>query len=176
MGFEFNQISIKNISRDALFWNNFNPHPFNLFFNPFTSSDPIVRLGLINPDLDDLKYVCCNFVVYHVLKAKNRSGEIQSPTDACNQTDRDNINGGASLRRCWSIFAEAYQAEAGELAVNYRRFSLPQFIDFLANLSPASGCLSQVDSFLIQLIATTDPDWFITSPCLDAQKVMYCVA
>ena len=38
---------------------------------------------------------------------------------------------GAQLRRCWSVFAEAFAAEAGESAINHRSFSLPKFIAFL---------------------------------------------
>ena len=33
--------------------------------------------------------------------------------------------------RLWSVFAEAYSAEAGEVALSHRKFSLPQFLSFL---------------------------------------------
>ena len=39
---------------------------------------------------------------------------------------------GASLRQCWSDFTEPWQAEAGDLAVNHRKFSLVQFIGNMA--------------------------------------------
>ena len=120
------------------------PHvfAFNLCSNPSTGPDPIVRLGLINPDLNDLKYICCNFSAYHALKAKIRAGAIQTPSAACNNIDIGNHHCGAARRRCWSVFSEAFQAEAGELAINCRRFSLPQSIYFLANHSPASSSVN----------------------------------
>ena len=124
------------------------PHLFalNLFFNPDTNSDPLVRLGLINPSDIELKYVCCNFSAYHALKNKIRAGIIQPPTAECIASHLNGQIAGSALRACWSVYAEAFQAEAGELSVSYRRFSLTKFIDFLVN--------SQVQ-------AITDLDWFI---------------
>ena len=88
-------------------------------------------LGLIDTDHFGLKYLCCQFAAYHALKAKVRSGTIFPPGPSGIITT--NICAGASLRRCWSVYTGTYQAEAGELALPHRRFSLPQFIDFLTN-------------------------------------------
>ena len=41
----------------------------------------------------------------------------------------------SQFRRLWSVFAEAYSAEARELGIPFRRFSLPQFINFLIDPS-----------------------------------------
>ena len=89
-----------------------------LVFNPNSSPDPLIRLGLINPEVDDLKNVCCNVAAYHALKAKIRANEFSPPSSTCMHTHTDIlVSGGASLRQCWSVFAEACQTEAGELAI-----------------------------------------------------------
>ena len=43
------------------------------------------------------------------------------------------FNPGPFLRQAWSVYAQAFAAEAGELSINHRSFSLPKFISFLAN-------------------------------------------
>ena len=64
---------------------------------------------------------------------------------------------GERLRVLWGSFAEAFQAEATDLAIQYRRFSIPQFMHYvitqpreismqvnLSILNPSSGCASGV--------------------------------
>ena len=43
-------------------------------------------------------------------------------------------------RPAWSVFAEAFAAEAGERDLQCRSFSLPKFINFLT-----TGCVHQSD-------------------------------
>ena len=43
-------------------------------------ADPVSRLGLIHPSLEQLKVVCCTFTGYHCLKALVRSGKFGSNT------------------------------------------------------------------------------------------------
>ena len=70
---------------------------------------------------------------YHALKNKVRAGIIQPPTAVCDSSPLNRLYAGSALRACWSVFAEAFQAEAGELSISYRGFSLTKFIDFLTN-------------------------------------------
>ena len=37
-------------------------------------------------------------------------------------------NNGQFLRRSWSVYAEAYSAEAGEIGLHVTNFSLPSFL------------------------------------------------
>ena len=97
------------------------------FFIADCSPNPQNRLGLTNPHPSCLKIVCCTFSAYHALKAQIRSGQLSAPIN-----NHVTFSGaGAQLRRCWSVFAEAFAAEAGEFAINHRSFSLPKFIAFL---------------------------------------------
>ena len=38
---------------------------------------------------------------------------------------------GSEIRKNWSLFAQSFQAEACDMSVATRAFSLPKFIDFL---------------------------------------------
>ena len=137
------------------------PHMYALtkFFIDDTSAEPLYRLGLINPHKQCLKVVCCMFSAYHALKAQIRSKQIAAPTN-----DHTTFHSaGAQLRRCWSVFAETFAAEAGEFAIQHRSFSLPQIIAFLASggesmVIPAITSAPIHDSFLIQEHAASDQD------------------
>ena len=104
------------------------PHLFALlrYQLQHSSSDPLERLGLINPNHDCLKIVCCTFSAYHAVKAQIRARAIAAPI-------KETAVNSSSLRMCWSVFAQTFQAEAGERAIPCRSFSLPQFIRFLAS-------------------------------------------
>ena len=101
------------------------------FLVPEVSSDPILRLGLVNSTVPKLKNVCCMFSAFHGLRASVHAGKIklQPLTSTC-------MNDGTVLRRSWSTFAQAFCVEALELAVHTRSFSLPKFINLLVN-----GCV-----------------------------------
>ena len=98
------------------------------FLIPEVSSDPLLRLGLCNPSPTKLKIVCCMFSAFHGLRAKVNAGIIGEHLDSSTS-----IGDGASLRRAWSVFAQLFAAEAGELSIEHRSFSLPKFIAFLVN-------------------------------------------
>ena len=75
-----------------------------------------------------MKIVCCVFTGYHAVKNKVRSQQIIIE-------DQDHY-GGTCLRTLWTNFAEAASAEAAELSVSFRRFSVPKFMNFLSQGSP----------------------------------------
>ena len=103
------------------------PHLYalNKFFNGEVSNDPLSRLGLVEATTQQLQIVCCYFSGYHALHAHARK-QIQ------------HVNSDTPFRlfrQHWSVFAEAFAAEARETDLVWRRFSLCQFINFLANQS-----------------------------------------
>ena len=100
------------------------PHMYALMrcFLPECSSLPLLRLGVVAPTRSSLLAVACAFSAYHALKGKGRAGLIQM---------QENEKTRVVTRLAWSVFAEAYAAEAGECALHPRSFSLPKFINFL---------------------------------------------
>ena len=86
-------------------------------------ADPLIRFGIKNPSPEGIKINSCLFSAYHAVKAHARSGTI------CIQTS-DPLNN-CLLRQTWSVFANAFSAEAGELRISTRSFSLAKFINFL---------------------------------------------
>ncbi len=109
------------------------PHLYALckYLINHTSADPLARLGLVNPCIECLKVVCCIFGGYHAahrLAVGGRIGPIPN----------EQISGG-QLRRLWSVFAEAFNVEARELGLEHRKFSLPQFIEFILIHDPGTG-------------------------------------
>ena len=69
-----------------------------------------------------MKISSCLFSAYHAVKAKVRAGKINVRADAVTTS---------TLRVIWGVFAEVLAAEAGELRVATRAFSLPKFMSFL---------------------------------------------
>ena len=105
-------------------------HAFCKFLWADSSDNPLIRLGLAQPCTETLQLQCCVFSGYHAMKRTVRSGELElsDSSDLCNR----------QIWRLWSVFADAYQAEAREHDCNYRRFSLAEFIIFLCNQPVAS--------------------------------------
>ena len=94
------------------------PHlfAFNQFFRSGqTSPLPLVRWGLANfsdDSINNYKFIACSFAAYHAVKNQCKS-KLES------------------LQSRWSLFADAYRAEAVSLGLNVRAFTHPQFISFL---------------------------------------------
>ncbi len=82
------------------------------------SEDPSVRMEIKAPEIFSFKVISCLFSAYHALKSEVRSGKI-------------NMHYQTWLQSAWSVFANVCKAEAGELGVSTRAFSLVKFIDFL---------------------------------------------
>ena len=84
--------------------------------------DPLIHFGIRSPSKERQLHVCSLFSGYHALF---KHAEIHLP----NTSDRalDNLH----RRMFWSVFANAYAAEARELSVSFRQFSLSNFVVFL---------------------------------------------
>ena len=89
---------------------------------PNCSRYPLVRLGVSAPIRSSLLALACTFSAYHALKGKVAAGSIQM---------QENSQTKIVKRLAWSVFAEAFAAEAGECHLNPRSFSLPKFMNFL---------------------------------------------
>ena len=83
------------------------------------SEDPLIRFGLKNPTAVNFKKICCMFSAYRAVKAQVRSGRI-------------NLQQGNWKRNAWNVLASTIGAEAGEMYLPARSFSLPKFMSFLA--------------------------------------------
>ena len=96
------------------------PHMFAMLRYLFisVSDDPLIRLGIKSPEVFSLQVLSCLFSAYHALKSKVRGGRI-------------NLHSVSWLNDAWSVFAEVLKAEAGDLRLSSRSFSLPKFINFL---------------------------------------------
>ncbi len=96
------------------------PHLFALqrFLFSGISENPLIRFGIQTPEIFSFKVISCLFSAYHALKSEVRSGKI-------------NMHYQTWLQSAWSVFANVCKAEAGELGVSTRAFSLVKFIDFL---------------------------------------------
>ena len=94
------------------------PHvyAFERFLLAEVSSDPLVRFGIKHPSIQSMKISSCLFSAYHAVKAKVRAGVIDVHEDTMTST---------TIRVIWSVFAEAFAAEAGGLRVATRAFCSP---------------------------------------------------
>jgi len=102
------------------------PHIYALIkFLHGCPADPLQRLALIQPNEEQLKIVCCMFSGYHAIKGLVRSGKF-------NLRDIDN-QAPSFLRESWSVFAQTFCSEAVMYGLNTRAFSLPCFLNFIAN-------------------------------------------
>jgi hypothetical protein len=100
------------------------PHMYSLmkFFDRSTDENPLIRFGLVNPSLNCLAIICCTSAGYHAVRRHVRRFQ---PT----LTNMELCVG--DVRRFWTVFAEAFTAEAGELCLQCTSFSVPKFLSFL---------------------------------------------
>ena len=96
------------------------PHllAFQSFLFENIAVDPLIRFGIKHPQTHNLLVLSCLFSAYHALKGEVRSGKI-------------NVHASGWIKVAWSVFANALKAEAGEMQLIARAFSLPKFIGFL---------------------------------------------
>ena len=102
------------------------PHLYALwsFLAGSTSPDPLKRWGLIQPEICQFKCICCVFSGYHAVRREfRRNNEFFE----YNQTRLT----GTQMRVSWSVFANTFSVEAGELSICCRRCSLPSFVAYL---------------------------------------------
>ena len=100
------------------------PYMYSLmkFFNRSTDGNSLIRYGLVNPSLDCLAIICCMSAGHHAVR---RSVRRFQPTF----TDMELCVG--DVRRFWTVFAEAFTAEAGKLCLQCTSFSVPKFSSLL---------------------------------------------
>jgi len=98
------------------------PHLFALqrYLFEGISEDPLVRFGIKHTNPSSLKILSCTFSAYHALKAEVRAGKINPLS----------VNW---LRCAWSVSANTLKAEAGEMSLHTRAFSLTKFVCFLTS-------------------------------------------
>jgi len=96
------------------------PHLFAMqrFLFDGISENPLIRFGIQSPEIFSFKVISCLFSAYHALKGEIRAGKIHMQSDSWH-------------KHAWSVFANVCKAEAGELRISTRAFSLVKFIDFL---------------------------------------------
>ena len=102
-------------------------HALTSLLIPETDSDPLVRFGLVHPNTNQFKVIACMFSAYHAVKSMVRTAQV---TSGANIID---TSCGSEIRKNWSLFAQTFQAEACEMSVATRAFTLPKFIDFLVH-------------------------------------------
>ena len=119
------------------------PHLFAFlkFLFDGISDDPLIRFGMKHPNAYMLKIISCSFSAYHLLKAKVRNGSIHMHEGSWTQP---------LLRQSWSVFANALCAEAGELRIPHRAFSLAQFIRLLCSGDRSCGPAAAIQDYVHQ--------------------------
>ena len=104
------------------------PHLYALwtFLAGDVSCDPLKRWGLIAPEPNDFLRVACVFSGYHAVR---REFKRTSEFFCQNQTTPT----GPQIRVAWTVFADAYRAEAREVKLTCRPFSVASFLSCLNN-------------------------------------------
>ena len=92
------------------------------------SSDPLKRWRLITPEPIDCLRIVCVFSGYHAIRR-----EFKRTNQFFNNTNNQNALTGPQLRAAWTVFAEAYRAEAMEVKLTCRPFSVASFLSCLNN-------------------------------------------
>ena len=85
-----------------------------------------MRWGLIGPEPNDFLQIAAVFSGYHAIRREfKRKSEMFV----------NNVNSltGAQLRVAWTVFADAFSAEAREIKLNCRPFSVASFLSCLNN-------------------------------------------
>jgi len=77
------------------------------------SDDPFICFGIKAPEPSNLKGLSCPCSAHHARKGGFGAGEI-------------NMHSGSWLNSAWGVFANAFKAEAVEMCLDTRSFSLPQ--------------------------------------------------
>ncbi len=107
------------------------PHLFAIqrHLYPPTHSDPLIRIGLVDTSVDNLKLVACTYSAYHSLKftlasKTNQDDLVPSPHPPYHH----------KMQECfYAAFAEAFHAEATELGLTVQRFDTVTFHELAYN-------------------------------------------
>ena len=92
------------------------------------SEDPLVRWALLSPNSMHFIQIACVFRGYHAIRRLIRSRTLQL-------THTVNYCSSSLYREFWSVFADAFSADASELIMSHRKFSLPGFWGMLIDPS-----------------------------------------
>jgi len=100
------------------------PHLFALmkFFNRSTDSNPLIRFGLVEQSLESLSVICSTLAGYHAIRRNVRKTSFALADIELTSGD---------MRHFWTVFAEAFSAEAREHSASCTKFSVPDFLSFL---------------------------------------------
>ena len=104
------------------------PHLFALwtFLAGDVSSDPLERWGLIRPESHVFLQIACVLSGYHAIRREfKRKSELF--------VNNQNALTGPQLRVAWTVFADAFRAEAREVKLTCRPFSVASFLSCLNN-------------------------------------------
>ena len=102
----------------------------NLFYRT-TDGNPLIRFGIVNPSLESLSIVCCASAGYHAVRRNVRK-------TGCAFTPNEKELSVGGVRHYWTVFADAFTADARERSAPYTRFSVASFLRFLIDLDQAS--------------------------------------
>ena len=81
-------------------------------------------MGLIGTNSMHFNQIACVFTGYHAIRRLIR-------TRTCQLTNIGHYYSSSLYREFWSVFADAFSADARELMVDHRKFSLPSFLSML---------------------------------------------
>ena len=84
------------------------------------SDAPLVRWGLLDTNSMHLNQIACVFTGYHAIRRLIRSR-------TCQLINIGNFYPSSLYREFWSVFADAFSADARELMVDHRKCKLPSF-------------------------------------------------
>ena len=92
------------------------------------SEDPLVRWGLRSPNSIHFNQIACVFSGYHAIRRLICSRTFQL-------THIVNYYSSSLYRELWSVFADAFSADARELMMSHRKFPLSSFLGMLIDPS-----------------------------------------
>ena len=87
-----------------------------------TDCNPLIRFGLVEPSLDCFSMICMASAGYHAVRRNVRKTSFKPVDMELSSSD---------VRRFWTVFAEAYAADAREHNASCTKFSVPGFLNSL---------------------------------------------
>ena len=88
---------------------------------------PLERIGLCNPTHENVVHICCAYAAYHLLI---NYVSCRPDTFFIGSTEKLLIK---ASNKAWSVFAEAYRAEAQGFKVYAPCYSLPAWLEWRLN-------------------------------------------
>ena len=91
-------------------------------FNRPTNCNPLIRFGLVEPSLDCFSMSCMASAGYHAVRRNVRITDFRPVDMELSSSD---------VRRFWTVFAEAFAANAREHNASCTKLLVPDFLNFL---------------------------------------------